>query len=190
MLTERFLFHTEFCEPCSVACVLYSSARDDCRARPSTAVRFAGRSFGLQAITAPRRAPRLTTIWSSSSTCAVLSRAALFRALMAPLRWQVLAACEREFGLLMPHASLDGVRTVEEAADYWVARHEAVAESARAHAEHWTRVHPSNVLVEREGEERGPEVLAEWMREHTEWHPPEPTDEAATEAETEDRVPF
>ena len=76
---------------------------------------------------------------------------------------QLLTACEREFGMSMPHAALNHVKSVDDVVNYWEARLVAVAEEQAAAAQHFTVAHPPNVLVAGKG--RGAQ-LREWLQEH------------------------
>ena len=65
--------------------------------------------------------------------------------------------------MVMPHAALNDVKSMDDIVRYWEARHEAAAEASAAAAQHFTVAHPSNVFIAGKG--RGPELL-EWLEEH------------------------
>lgn len=62
-------------------------------------------------------------------------------------KFDLLTACEVEFGIRMPHAALNQVSTVEDAAQWWEER--LAAEEARlaAEAQHYTNVSLPNLLI-------------------------------------------
>ena len=76
---------------------------------------------------------------------------------------QLLTACEREFGMSMPHAALNHVKSVDDVVNYWEGRMVALEEEQAAAAQHFTVAHPPNVFVGGKG--RGSE-LREWLQEH------------------------
>ena len=80
-----------------------------------------------------------------------------------PTKFELLTACEREFGLVMPHNALNDVKSVDDIVDYWETRVAQVAEAEEAAAQHFTVAHPANVFIGGKG--RGAEIGA-WLREH------------------------
>ena len=80
---------------------------------------------------------------------------------------QLLTACERTFGAHISHTALTDIRTVEDAASYWVRWFEELAVAREREQQHWTRAHPPNVRVLRGSNRAGTEeLLAEWIDEH------------------------
>jgi len=80
-----------------------------------------------------------------------------------PVKFEVLTACEREFGLVMPHAALNDVRSVDDAVSYWEGRLSEIAAAEAAAAQHFTVAHPPNVVIGGKG--RG-EFILEWRRQY------------------------
>ena len=76
---------------------------------------------------------------------------------------QLLTACEKEFGLVMPHGALNEVKSVDDAVSYWERRLAAVEEERIAAAKHYTVQHPPNVVIGGKG--RGA-VIREWQQQH------------------------
>lgn len=77
---------------------------------------------------------------------------------------ELLVACEREFGLRIPHAAMSNIQTVEDAASYWEHRLESVRLAEEAAAAHWTQTHLPNVTVIRDANRLDREVkLQEWL---------------------------
>ena len=74
---------------------------------------------------------------------------------------QLLTACERAFGVQIPHTALTEIRSVEDAARYWEQRSEMLAEAQQREQQHWTRAHPSNVKVLKADPTE--ESLQEWL---------------------------
>ena len=81
-------------------------------------------------------------------------------ALTAP---QLLTACEREFGLAMPHVALDEVKSIDDAVSYWEARFVSIQEAEEAAKKHYTVAAPPNVFIAGAG--RG-DALREWLQQH------------------------
>ena len=75
-------------------------------------------------------------------------------------KFELLTACEKEFGVPMPHAALNDVASLDDAVRYWETRVEEIAEAERAAEKHFTRAHPSNVLIAGPGRA---ELLQEWL---------------------------
>ena len=96
---------------------------------------------------------------------------------------QLLTACEREFGVLMPSIALNDVHTVDDAARYWEQRHRELDATRAAAERHWTRDHPSNVTVigrpqSRSGRQQSNAALREWLTVNTAPNPRSPGAEA------------
>lgn len=62
-------------------------------------------------------------------------------------KFDLLTACEAEFGMRMPHTALNRVSTVEDAAQWWEERLVAEEERQAAEAQHYTQASPPNVLI-------------------------------------------
>ena len=79
-------------------------------------------------------------------------------------KFDLLTACEAEFGMRMPHAALNRVSTVEDAAQWWEER--LAAEEARiaAEAQHYTNVSLPNLVIMGQGEK---EKVRDFIERHS-----------------------
>ena len=62
-------------------------------------------------------------------------------------KFNLLTACEREFGLPMPHSALNEVGTVEHAAQWWEERIAAEEKRRAEEEQHFTNNAPPNLLL-------------------------------------------
>ena len=120
-------------------------------------------------VTATRVAARRLSSSSSSHDvrAAVLrlaeSRASADLGADLPAKFDLLTACEREFGLVMPHAALNDVASVDDVVRYFEARLDAAADAEAAAARHFSVAHPSNVVIGGKGRKG---ELRRWMRKN------------------------
>jgi hypothetical protein len=100
-----------------------------------------------------------------------------------PRLWQILTACEREFGVVMPHAALNDVSTVDDAVRYWEARLQSITEEQERAARHYTVVHPPNVVIGGKG--RGA-IIDEWRAKYARPHEIDDSDGRALDGDDDD----
>ena len=77
---------------------------------------------------------------------------------------QLLVACERNFSLRIPHAAMNDIQNVEDAASYWEQRLESIRLAEEAAGLHWTQTTLPNVTVIRDANRLDRQAkLQEWL---------------------------
>ena len=149
--------------------------------------------MALLARRAPKIAARRFCAAASSGTVRdAVNRLAADQPAAVPLdlkaKFELLTACEEEFGMRMPHTALNEVQTIDDAARWWAAKIAMVAEAQEKDAQHFTKAQLPNLNFFGKGQQTGLKTwIATYKNSEAVAGDEELEDEVEWEEETESR---